>query len=353
VARTRPATLFWKLLLALYVSMVASFAATALYFHLLNPTRPHDDHGGPTLLLGLFPPVPLVSGAIVILLTGLLLAWYLTGPLRHLAWAFREMQAGRLETRVSPLMGSRRDEIADLAHDFDRMAARLEQLTASRQVLLHDISHELRSPLGRMQAAIGLMRQAPDRLDEMMGRVEREADRMDALIEQLLTLHRLESAPVRDAERARVDLVELLESIVEDANFEAQTKGATVELAADTRFVTDVNGELIYRAFENVVRNAVKYTAEGTTVSVHAGTRDGGRTLSVNVRDRGPGVPAHRLQAIFEPFVRVEGSEHVRGVGLGLAIAQRAIALHGGQIVAHARDGGGLGVEMLLPRSMP
>lgn len=348
--RSRPATrLFWKLLLTLYLSMIASFVGTALYFHLFGEHH-HDDLGQPPrLLLGLFPPVPLASGAIAILLTGLLLAWYLTRPLHHLGWALRQMQAGRLETRVSPLMGGRRDEIADLAHDFDRMAAQLQQLTESRQALLHDISHELRSPLGRMQAAIGLLRQSPDRVDEMMARVEREAGRMDALLEELLTLHRLESTPLRAAERSRVDLVELLESLVEDADFEAQRAGSSVELHAAGRFVTEVDGELIYRAFENVVRNAVKYTADGTLISVDADTVDGGRTLVVTVKDRGPGVPAHLLQTMFDPFVRVEGSEQVRGVGLGLAIARRAILLHGGQIEARRREGGGLEVETRVP----
>jgi two-component system OmpR family sensor kinase len=348
VQRRRPTIrLFWKLLLALYASMIASFVGTSLYFWLFG--EHHAERHGPPLILGLFPSVPLASGAVVILVTGLLLAWYLTRPLRHLGWALREMQAGRLHTRVSPLMGARRDEITDLAHDFDGMAARLEHLTESRQVLLHDISHELRSPLGRMQAAIGLMRQSPDRLDEMVQRIEREAGRMDTLLEELLTLHRLESGPLPAGDRSRVDLVELLEAIVEDANFEAQQVESSVELQASGRFVTAVNGELIYRAFENVVRNAVKYTAHGTLVSVRAASRDDGRTLVVTVKDRGPGVPRHLLQAMFDPFVRVEGSEHVRGVGLGLAIARRAILLHEGRVEARPREGGGLEVEFHIP----
>jgi two-component system OmpR family sensor kinase len=349
VSERRPSNrLFWKLLLALYVSMLASFVGTYLYFHVFGGDR-HDLSHPPQLLLGLFPPVPFASGAIVILITGLGLAWYLTGPVRHLAWGLRQMQAGRLDARVAPLMGTRRDEIADLAHEFDSMAAQLQQLTESRRVLLHDISHELRSPLGRMQAAIGLLRQSPDKLDEMVERIERESGRMDALIEELLTLHRLESSPLRASERARVDLVELLESIVEDADFEAQRVGSSVECQVAGRFVAEVNGELIYRAFENVVRNAVKYTASGTLVTVAARTAPADGALVVTVADRGPGVPAHRLQTMFEPFVRVEGSEHVRGVGLGLAIARRALELHGGRVDARPREGGGLEVEMRVP----
>ena len=345
----RPARrLFWKLLLALWLSMMASLVSTAIYFRIVEPV--HFDRLHIDILFGLIPIAPLVSGIVVTLVTGLLLAWYLSRPLNHLSWALREMSAGRLETRVAPLMEGRRDEITDLAHDFDRMALQLQQLTESRQVLLHDISHELRSPLGRMQAALGLLRQSPDLLEEMLGRIERETGRLDGLIEQLLTLHRLESAPLRAAERSRVDLVELLQAIVEDADFEAQSCGSSVACEAGDSFVTEVNGELIYRAFENVVRNAVKYTFAGTAISVHAGATDDDQALVVTVRDRGPGVPPHLLQTIFDPFVRVEGSEHTRGVGLGLAIASRALVLHGGRIEARPREGGGLEVEMRVPK---
>ena len=282
----------------------------------------------------------------------MLLSRYLVRPLRHLSWGLLEVSAGRLHTRVSPLMRGRNDEISDLAHDFDGMAAQLEQLTESRRVLLHDVSHELRSPLSRMQAAIGLLRQAPvaPQTEVMLGRIEREADRLDELIGELLTLNRLESgAP--GAVFSRVDLVELLQAIVEDADFEAQSQGSSVQCTTTTSFVTAVNGELIYRAFENVVRNAVKYTADGTVVSVTADTVDDGAALRVTVRDHGPGVPPHLLQAIFDPFVRVTGSEHVRGAGLGLAIARRAVLLHRGRIEAHRGPNGGLAVEIWLPRN--
>jgi two-component system OmpR family sensor kinase len=346
----RPARrLLWKLLLVLWLSMMASLVTTTLYFRIFVPeTRATTKHVD--VLFGLVPIAPMVVGIVVTLLTSLLLAWYLSRPLNHLSWALREMSEGRLETRVTPLMEGRRDEITDLAHDFDRMARQLQQLTESRKVLLHDISHELRSPLGRMQAALGLLRQSPELLEEMLGRIERETGRLDGLIEELLTLHRLESAPLRAAERARVDLVELLQAIVEDADFEAHNCGSSVQCTAGDSFVTEVNGELIYRAFENVVRNAVKYTFAGSVVSVHAATTPDARALVVTVSDRGPGVPAQSLQTIFDPFVRVEGSEQTRGVGLGLAIARRALLLHGGDIVARPREGGGLEVEMRVPK---
>lgn len=345
----RPARrLFWKLMFALCISLLASVVSTTVYFRIFG--APGTNAALP-LIFGLIPIEPLITGAVVFLITGLLLAWYLARPLSDLSWALRELSAGHLETRVSARMGGRRDEITDLAHDFDLMAERLQQLTESRRVLLHDVSHELRSPLSRMQAAIGLLRQSPESPGEMLGRIEREADRLDRLIGELLTLHRLELGVPPAAERSRVDLVELLQAIVEDADFEARQSGSSVAGEAGEPFVTEVNAELMYRAFENVVRNAVKYTFVGTAITVSARTLDDGATLRVTVKDRGPGVPPHLLQKIFDPFVRVEGSEGARGVGLGLAIAQRAVLLHGGRIEARSREGGGLEVEMQVPRS--
>jgi signal transduction histidine kinase len=340
--------LFWKLMLALSIALLASIASTTAYFRMLG--FPGSEPRALPLIFGLVPIEPLISGVVFFLIAGLVLAWYLSRPLSHLSWGLREISAGRLETRVSALMHGRRDEIADLAHDFDAMAARLQQLTESRRVLLHDVSHELRSPLSRMQAAIGLLRQSPASPGEMLGRIEREADRLDQLIGELLTLHRLEAGTLPVAGRSRVDLVELLHAIVEDADFEARQTGSSVACEAGESFVTEVNAEHMYRAFENVVRNAVKYTLTGTAITVRARTTDDGGTLVVSVQDRGPGVPVHLLRTIFEPFVRVEGSEQKRGVGLGLAIAQRAVLLHGGRIDARLRDGGGLDVVMQIPR---
>jgi len=343
--------LFWKLLLALWVSNLASLVATAVYFHYTDPRPPLGN--GLQMILGFLPIAPLVSGAVAILVTGWGIALYLLRPLNALRWALRRVAAGQLDTRVAHQMGRRNDEIVDLAQDFDRMAEQLQRLTESRRVLLHDISHELRSPLGRMQAAIGLVRQSPDQTEALVERIERETTRLDTLIEELLTLHRLEADRPLETAHSRVDLVELLQAIAEDADFEARSADRAVTFRAEGPCVADVNGELIYRAFENVVRNAVKFTAPGTLVDVSARRSVDGASLHVRVEDRGPGVPPHLLQAIFEPFVRVEGSEHVRGVGLGLAIARRAVLLHGGQISAALRSGGGLSMEVRLPVAAP
>ncbi|BBU45016.1 MULTISPECIES: ATP-binding protein [Pseudomonas] len=293
---------------------------------------------------------PLFTGTLMSALFAFLCSLYLTRPLAWLREAMGQVAQGRFDVRVKPRLGKRRDEIVELAEDCDRMAGQLKALVQAQQNLLHDISHELRSPLTRMHAAIGLMRQQPDRLD-MLERVERESRRMDDLIEQLLTLARAQ-ARQGDSDFASVDVVELLAQIVEDARFEAGMKQCQVSLHAQGMFLIHGHEELLYRAFENIIRNAVRYTAAGTEVLVQASLAPGGQWLQVSVSDHGPGVEPARLQRIFEPFDRGT-DDSGDGFGLGLAIAQRAIALHGGSITALAADSGGLRVRIELPRASP
>jgi len=340
-----PSRLFWKLLIALWVSTLVSFAATFLLLYLTG-FRPATEGPQPS---SLFPMVPLLTAALTMLVLGFGLAWYLSKPLKDLRWALRQVSKGLFETRVQPRMGTRRDEIVDLAQEFDLMAARLQQVTESRRMLLHDISHELRSPLTRMQAAIGLLRQAPAKTPEMLDRIEGEAGRLDELIGELLTLHRLEAGA--QSGRERVDVIELLHAIAEDAHFEAQALGRSVIIDAPGSFVVEVNGELIYRAFENVIRNAVKFSPIGETVEILARVDPDGGALVCHVLDRGPGVPPDMLTAIFEPFARVDTPVKTSGVGLGLAIAKRAMEAHGGHITAALRSGKGLDVSLWLPAS--
>lgn len=339
--------LFWKLFAALWLAMIVAFAAAFSYVRAAGFEPPHRQAGD-----GFLPFVPFVAGAFVSLFFSGFMAWYLSRPLRHLRWGLRRAAAEHFDVRVAPLMGRRRDEIADLAIEFDRMAASLQQLTRTRRTLLHDLSHELRSPLARMQVAVGLGGQSPDDAARMAERIEREIEHLDALVEELLTLHRLEStddAGGNAPAKASVDLVELLAAITDDAAFESSAGGGSVVLTSDGPFIARVNGELVYRAFENVIRNAVKYSAAGTVVEVHAATRPADATLLVEVRDRGPGVPSDKLETIFEPFVRLEGNAAVRGTGLGLAIARRAIVSQGGRIEASPREGGGLVMRIGIP----
>ena len=292
--------------------------------------------------------VALSSGTVVSIIFSAILAWYLSRPLLILSQALRQAGQGDLATRVRPLMGLRRDEITDLGQDFDRMATQLQQLMQAQQRLLHDVSHELRSPLTRLQVAIGLLRQSSDQDGDMLQRIERESERLDHLIEELLTLSRLEagnSGVLGD----KVDLIELLAVIVEDANFEAVNRGCSVSLQAQGEFVAQVDGEMLYRALENVIRNAVKYTRPGSTVFVTAAVSEGNDHLRIRVQDQGPGIPIDMLDRIFDPFTRVESSPAEKGFGLGLAISKRALEMHGGRISPSIAPDGGLIMEIFIP----
>jgi signal transduction histidine kinase len=279
------------------------------------------------------------------LLFAALLAWYFSRPIRALRSAFESAAAGDLapkfaHTRFS--MGS--DELAELGHDFDRMSAQLRALMDGQRRLLHDVSHELRSPLARLQAAIGLAHQQPDKIQPSLERIERESVRMDRLVGELLTLSRLEASTAPPADEA-VDLVEMVDQIADDARFEA---GARVQVHAPAPVTVRGTPDLLWSAVENIVRNAVKHGgADGEVdVDVHP---DGGKVL-IEVLDRGPGIAAEHLGDIFEPFFRSNPSmNHVDGHGLGLAIAKRVVETHGGQITAANRIGGGLRVTIALP----
>ncbi|MCU1727113.1 HAMP domain-containing histidine kinase [Pseudomonas sp. 7P_10.2_Bac1] len=314
----------------------------------LRSTRAPGEHGEGGPGLGEGPGLmPLIIGTVMSALFSGYMAFYLTWPLTFLRRAMSDVAQGRFGTRVKPMMGGRRDEIVDLAEDCDRMANQLRLLVEAQQSLLHDISHELRSPLTRMQVAIGLLHQDPGRR-EMVERIERESVRMDTLIEALLTLARVQGRP-DSIERELVDIIELLRLIVEDAQFEAGVKQCEVTLQACPPFVSRVSGELLYRCFENVIRNAVRHTRPGTQVRVNAQINLAGNSLQVQITDQGPGVEEQRLKSIFQPFER-GASEPSGGFGLGLAIASRSVEMHGGTIVAYNQPSGGLTVEICLPQ---
>ncbi|WP_165855019.1 HAMP domain-containing sensor histidine kinase [Marinobacter sp. JSM 1782161] len=302
----------------------------------LGPPRPNDL-------------VPVAIGAVVSVLFSLFLAWYLARPLILIRDGLRSIGGGQLSTRVRHLLGRRKDEIGELGDDFDRMASHLQKLIEEKRRLLHDISHELRSPLARLRVATGLLTQSRDPQPGMLERIEREAERLEGLIEEILTLSYLESGSDKPLTE-RVDVIELLNVIADDADFEASSKRCAVTLEAQGQFVTRVSGELLYRAFENVIRNAVKYTTEGTTVRISAAVDTGSEQLAVDIIDQGPGVPESMLDDIFLPFKRLDSQQTTEGVGLGLAIAQRAIAVHNGHISASQATGGGLHVTIHLPR---
>lgn len=294
--------------------------------------------------------VPWFSALLAAAIAAYCLARYLLGPVAQLRGGLSALAAGRFDVRIGDKIGGRRDEVAALAHDFDASAARLEALQQAQQRLFHDVSHELRSPLSRLSAAIGVLEQNPAKLDITMARMVREIERIDGLVGEILTLARLTNQSKEGLDVQTLDVIDLLDDIVADAAFEAEARGVTVRHDRAGAFVADVNGELIYRAIENVVRNAVKYTGEQTQVSVLSQIEGG--TLRIVVTDEGPGVPTADLNRIFHAFSRGEHAASTGGYGLGLAITKHAIERHGGHVTASPGKDGGLIVKLELPRSL-
>jgi len=291
------------------------------------------------------PWLPIVAATLASLLFAALLAWYFSRPIRALQRAFDAAAAGDLAPRFAHaaprLIG---DELAELGHDFDRMSAQLRALMDGQRRLLHDVSHELRSPLARLQAAIGLAHQRPDRLQASLERIERESVRMDRLVGELLTLSRLEAATTLPATEA-VDLVEMVDQIADDARFEA---GAVVDVDAPEPVTVRGAPDLLWSAVENIVRNAVKHGAGGP---VNVRLHPDGDLAHIEVLDKGPGIAPEHLGDVFEPFFRSNPTRNnVDGHGLGLAIAKRVVETHGGRISAANRAEGGLRVTITLPR---
>lgn len=303
-------------------------------------------------------PTPLFWGSTLgywrlagLLLTSILLCYllaaYLTSPIRKLREATQKLADGDLKTRVAQKVGRRRDELADLARDFDDMAERIESLVTSQQRLNSDISHELRSPLARLNVALEIAKQkSTPETASLLDRIETESHRLNEMISRLLILAKLESGSEL-VEPVRVDLTELVRDVAEDADFEAQAKGRSVRISSDQPCTVMGSENLLRSAIENVLRNAVRYTAEGTAVDVSLVGQNGHSVLQVS--DHGGGVPEDELANLFRPFYRV-GEARTRktgGIGLGLAIAERAIKAHKGTIAAR-NTGDGLMVEIRL-----
>jgi signal transduction histidine kinase len=277
----------------------------------------------------------------------------MTQPIVRLRAATRQLAAGDLTAR-SGAKSRGRDEVAGLMRDFDAMAERLEILVKAQSRLLNDISHELRSPLARLNVALGLARQrAGVESADMLDRIELEASRLNELIARILTLARLEDGE-QGVPPTPVPLNEVVESIAEDAEFEAQARHCHVHtVIPEGDWSVRGNASLLHSAVENVVRNAIRYTAEGSSVEVELNSADSasGPEAVLNVSDSGSGVPADALDKLFEPFYRLDDARgrNTGGVGLGLAITERAVRFHGGKVKAFNRSEGGLRVEIRLP----
>jgi two-component system sensor histidine kinase CpxA len=300
--------------------------------------------------------VPGLGLTILVLTSGLvcyLLARSLTSPVTRLRSAAQRLAAGDLTARTGAPMNGRRDELAQLMRDFDRMAERIEALMDSQSRLLKDVSHELRSPLARLSVALGLARQKSTAESAgALDRIELEADRLNQLIQRLLTISRLETG-TDGIRKTRLSLRELVEHIAHDAEYETQAGSCRVSFEPTDEYPVEADSGLLRSAIENVVRNALRYTAAGTVVEIRLERRigDEGEEISIRVLDSGPGVPEESLERIFKPFYRLDDARNRQtgGAGLGLSIADRAVRLHRGSVRASNRAEGGLEVEIRIP----
>lgn len=357
----RQGRLFWKFFFFFWMAQSLTAAGVGLTIWLLRP-EPHPPHARmapaqkpppndfrppPPPERGLRPPLlPLLAGSVVSLLFAALLARYFSRPIRSLRDAFEAVAGGRLATRIGAGMGRRQDELADLGQDFDRMAERLERLIEGQRRWLHDISHELRSPLARLQAAADLLRQQPERAAEFAERIDRDTGRMDRLVEELLTLARLDAGTAGKLDET-VDLAEVIADIADDAALEGEARGCQIEPAISAPLSVRGSVDLLHRAIENVVRNALRHSPDGGRIAISA-SRDG-PWVRVSIADAGPGVPESLLERIFDPFFRVDETRTFVGHGLGLSITRRIVEAHGGRISASNPPAGGLAVAIELP----
>lgn len=357
--------LFWKFFLFVWLAQMVGVVATGTLFWLehqhrdARPDAPHrermppphlpppndfrppppPEHRGPII-----PYIHIAAGLFASLLCAAGLAWYIAKPIRHLREAFEAAAEGNLDLRIGQSMGRRRDELADLGQGFDRMSDHVRALMEGQKRLLHDVSHELRSPIARLHAAIGLARQQPARIDDSLLRIEREGERMNRLVGELLTLSRLEAGVGTHIDT--LDLADLLGDLIEDTRFEATARHIAVDCPTLPDFTLRANAELLHRAIENVLRNGLRFSPEGGTLRIETRILENRHCL-IAITDQGPGVPDDQLEAIFTPFFR--GTNPGEGYGLGLAIARRVLAAVNGQITAQNTPTGGLRVEITIP----
>jgi signal transduction histidine kinase len=297
-----------------------------------------------------------IRAAAVFFIAGVVCFWltrYITAPILHLRAATHRLATGHLSTRVGEAAGNRHDELAELSRDFDHMAEQIESLISSQRRLLADISHELRSPLARLTVALGLARlHANPESASALDRIEVEAERLNTLIGSLLRLARIEGGS-ESVEGELVALDQVVLDVAADADFEAQGRSRRVRVTEVDGCTVLGNRQLLRGAVENVIRNAVNYTDEGTEVQItlKKSHSHGNGFAVISVRDHGRGVPEESLRDIFLPFYRV-GDARDRfsgGSGLGLSITERAVRLHGGKVKAENCPDGGLLVELSLP----
>ena len=291
--------------------------------------------------------------SLILLVTALCfaLAHHIASPIHSIQSTARRVAQGDLKARVPARVSRRFDELSALAKDFDSMVGRLDLLIQTQKNLLNSVSHELRSPLARINLSLALLRKRSSaESDDMFQRLDRDVARIDLLMGQLLILSRLE-AGLSSADREDVNLVQLVEETTADCNFEAETWGKSVSLRTQGSIILDnADPHALRSACENVIRNAVRFTPQGTNVEVVLEIDRSASLILLSVRDHGSGVPEESLEAIFQPFYRISGdAQEGEGNGLGLAIASEAIRLHRGTISATNLRPTGLEMTIRLP----
>ncbi|WP_455933948.1 ATP-binding protein [Neisseria sp.] len=290
-----------------------------------------------------------------IIIVGLLMAYILanniTKPIKILGGGMDRVANGELETRISQQVDDRDDELSHLAMQFDKMAEKLEKLVTKERHLLHHVSHEMRSPLARMQAIVGLIQSQPQKQEQYLKRLEGELVRMDTLVGELLTLSRLETSNM-PLEKENLKLVPFLTNLIEDNQSIAHQNNQSATLSIDPKIpenaVVSANEGYLYRAFDNVIRNAINYSPEGSTIQTHIG--QDGKNWIIDVTDNGPGVDEMQLPHIFTAFYRADSSAHKPGTGLGLALTQHIMEQHCGKIIAENVKPNGLRMRFILPK---
>lgn len=335
-----PQALLWRIVIAFWISLALSIMFIKLFLR-----EPGDTNAAFLWALASRLLVFLViSGAVMLLATR-----SVTRPVHWLRSAVRDLAAGELSARVagkaSPVKPAR--EVDALIADFNHMAQRVEDLIRSQRQLIADVSHELRSPLARLSLSVDLLRQFPEDREEHLARFENELGKLNGLIERLLTLSRLESSTIL-LKKDFFDLADLVSEVISDVQFEASARGCSVTCTRSEQSPIRGDQALLRSAIENILRNAIQYSDEGTTVYVELASTP--RQALVTVKDTGPGLPENEISQMFRPFFRGAEARSRRsdGHGLGLAIASRALELHGGSISA-CNTGSGLAVTIDLP----
>lgn len=292
--------------------------------------------------------VQLALSLLFIGLVGWWVARSVARPVEALRRATQRMAEGELSARVGRQGGMTHDELAQLADDFDTMAERIEALVAHDRSVLQDLSHELRSPLARLQLILDLARRGDPR-DEAAAyfeQAEQEIGRLDRMLGDMLALSRMEGG-LPGVEREPLDLAEIARDCLAQSKLDADAHDVRLRLVGDGPLMVMGNATLLERALDNLLANAIKFSPPGGNIELALRADRGEAELGL--RDHGPGVPPHELDSLFRPFFRGSNAERAEGHGLGLAIVQRVVDVHGGSVVARNAEGGGLEVRLRLP----